>query len=250
MNSSPFPSSKPNGFALTELAIALIIIGVVSGMGISLMTHRLSQKSRQIDEQRHDVIMHALASYALHHNRLPWAADPAASKNQFGSKAENLTVGIVPFRDLGLDPSLVKDSHKNYITYVVYKDLSNITYTGEGEGKRKFCNKDLFKGMNGISFDDFASSKAQFIAIVLISHGSNGHGAFLCNGTRNQRIDPNAGLEEQKNAQALKIGIANTSQNRKITLYKQGAPQSPFRHYISFVTRDNLRAVYGKEPCS
>ena len=245
-------TSPPDGFSLIEVAIVLIIIGIMGGMGISLLIHQMSLNRHKISHHHHEAIFRSLAAYALRKEGLPYAANPASRKEKFGLAQSSQTIGIVPFKTLGLPESMVKDGYKNYITYIVQEKLcgggsSKLRSTRKTSAKKDgICEiKAIDAARQSITISDYTFDKGHFIAVALISHGSQGHGAFLCNGTKNQKRAPLFGVKEELNAHALKSG-------REITLYKH--PYSThkdtlFRHHVSFVTRDNLMSIYALNPC-
>lgn len=258
--------SSTDGYALTELAIALIVIGIIGGMGLSGVTHYLDFNRRTITIKNHEIILRALGSYINRMDALPGAADPSQTGSKFGKADSSRTVGIVPFKTLGLEESDTMDGYKNYITYVANKTLIGLKDSNnkgfdtssksrapslnkrpsENIGKSNFCSDFTVNKLDkSITIQDLDLDDNQFIAVALVSHGPGGHGAFTRNGKQKETSTP--GTYEDKNAIAIK-----TSTGGKITLHKRPYSTSGddlFRHHVTFVTRDNLRAIYGLNPC-
>ena len=125
------------GFTLVELAIVLLIVGLIVGATFGFMTVKREQDAQQITMAREQKIAAALAYYAQVHNTLPCPAkpkptvvtDPVGNPDVItcGSAAGTAEQrnGIVPFRLLGLTRQDVTDAFGNPITYVVSATAAN-----------------------------------------------------------------------------------------------------------------------------
>ena len=119
----------PPGYTLVEIAIVLAIIGVLLAGGTRMLRSTWNQVRYQTTQDRLTGIGRALAEYAQKNYHLPCAADPAATGVNLGVGAATCpytgaftvgeTIGIIPYKDLGMRQEQVLDGYGNYITYVL-----------------------------------------------------------------------------------------------------------------------------------
>lgn len=114
------------GFTLVEMAIVVLIAGLVVGSVFSFMSVQQDQQKQQITLDRQKKISLAMASFAQSNNRLPCPAswnvesDDATYGNALAAcGTDALRKGIVPFRTLGLTVSDIVDGYNHPFTYVV-----------------------------------------------------------------------------------------------------------------------------------
>ena len=133
-NSNSFDGSKESGFTMLEMAIVLIISGLVLvTMVNAYITWNYILKSSQTKETL-AVVSDALSAYASRNFRIPCPADPSgggvepfgkergsgANGSAIGScAAAGETEGIIPFASLGISGDFAVDGWGNYITYQV-----------------------------------------------------------------------------------------------------------------------------------
>lgn len=103
---------KDNGFSLIEVAIALIIIGLLMGNLLTPISARMNQKNIKRTEETLEQIKQALLGFAVINGRLPCAAPdkdidselnpiPAEDKGEEHSEWCNKE-GYLPWKDLGV----------------------------------------------------------------------------------------------------------------------------------------------------
>lgn len=138
-----------NGFTLLELAVVMLILGTVMGGGVFAYAHYSYRLKAQSTDQKFDTVMNALSAYAQRYARLPCPADAAAAGANVGAErlggdcfvhataeaAGNTlyanTQGIVPWRELGIPESAVKDGWGHYFTYKPAPQLTVDNYSDE-----------------------------------------------------------------------------------------------------------------------
>ena len=145
------------GFSLIEMAIVMVIIGVLAGGGVSLIGMLTKRKART---ESIDYLKHAqatLISFADINGRLPWA-------DTSGDGAENssATSGNLPYQTLKLSPT---DPYKRTLRYEINANLgTNLTAS---------CNA-LRSGLSGgpdVVDADGATASVP-IAAILVSAGT------------------------------------------------------------------------------
>lgn len=209
-------------FTLIEMSIVLIIVGIIAGFGLPALTNMLFQQKMNQTVKNQEVVLQALAAYVNANNWLPLPHKvPGETRHN---------VGLVPYKTLGLPESYAKDGFKNWMTYAVEKSLvSNINALSICQARDKKMN--LHHPDGRPVFD----KPNDLVAVVLISHGPDGHGAFNEAGGRSP-------VPETRPLEAI---------NADETLNFVTAPYHPdnFQHKVTWVTRNNLMAIYAKNPC-
>jgi prepilin-type N-terminal cleavage/methylation domain-containing protein len=235
---------KVSGFSLIEMAIVLVIVGLVGGIALPSLKIMIDRQNALTTTERQEKILYALAGYALQHGALPNAAS-ADHLSGIEDKENQLCRGIVPYATLGLQESFAKDGYHHWFTYVVEKEYTKSPPgSAQDQHERSFCrfvlptdklaNDQL---MNPLSALKITLDRGQTVAIAVavISHGPEGRGAYpqLLN-------PPPQGEDEEKNTNSTTTLVDRfISQN----------PKNPFSHKIVWATPQNLMSVYGHAPC-
>ena len=233
------------GFSLVEMAIVLLITGILMGAGLSLLS--VKQAAAQLDAtQKHqETIKQALINYLGKNRRLPCpatlASNPPGSESRTGSPCANYS-GIVPYAELGLDRSVALDGWENFITYVVSPNpiaapppLAAWLYTYGIAAPQGTSNSSLaFWPSNSSGAINITGTNAiNGIVVALISYGKNGYGASTIRGTNS----PPAGIDEQQNANPVS-GVPPT-----VTVVKRDAsdlPANPFDDVVMILSASDL----------
>lgn len=263
---------KSSGFALIEVAIALIILGIIGSMGLPLIFNSLNYHKVNTTKMRAKEIFSVLGAFVLQEGRLPCPGDPAASFSSFGEEMSTCVQnaeGILPFKTLGLPESFSKDGYGRYFTYAVEPSL---TPKELGEGLQKplesplsfnilqdrpypkvpfsrthaFCKVppplfpfQILQEKQG-QFISTLRSEKDFVAIVLVSHGEQGYGAYEGNNTLERHPSPLHGIEEEENKNGDKTFI-----QKNLSLNKD----SYFDNLVFWVSRTTLLPLYTHHPC-
>lgn len=230
---------KIAGFSLIETAIALLIFGIIASLALPLLTTSQSLQRQKITEANQNNLFSVLGAYVLAKGHLPSPSLPSlAGKSNFQKN-----IGIIPYVELGIPESFAKDGYGNWFTYAINPALLNSRNSDSFSPLHGFC----FKKSSGIglnlknlseawAFDESQKDSGDFIAIVLISHGPKGTGAF-------QAI-------EDKRLPVFDTREKNNSGSESFFYYKSATDaDSEFSHKVYWVTRNNLMAIYAKTPC-
>ena len=127
----PLKSPEEAGFSLLEMAIVLLIVGLLLGGLIMPLSSRMDQQKIDTTRQQLEQVRQALVGYALAHDALPCPATPAssglASATGTGCTRQH---GFVPAVTLGLagtlnDDKLLLDAWGSPIRYSVTNSDAN-----------------------------------------------------------------------------------------------------------------------------
>ena len=267
-----FSSLKNNlpGFALVEVAIALTVLGIIGTLGLPIALHSLQRHKQQTTEAHAEKILSALSAFVIQEGRLPCPANPAAPYTSFGEEVDiciHNEEGILPFKTLGIPEALSKDGFGHYFTYVVestltcqelskekaapsilsFNILQNRPFTKSPSSKTaNFCNMQPpavpLQVLNSKenSLTPVLSQEKDFIAVILVSHGEQGHGAFKGNQTLIRNQAAMHGPDEEQNANGDRIFI-----QRSFSLSKENY----FDDLVFWVSRNTLLPLYAHRPC-
>lgn len=192
------------GFSLVELSVSLAIIGMIASSAISVaVTNDFSMKQSETNAKM-DRIEEALAGFLSANFRLPCVANGATGVTNaaFGTEGTmaataggavcsqaNFTVGttyagVVPVATLQLPEDFMFDGWGRRITYVTQKQwVNNSTTNSTCDGTTNtVCFIDTAAGTLTVNDASGGARTSQGI-YVLLSHGENGHGAFIKNGS-------------------------------------------------------------------
>lgn len=119
------------GFTMVEMAIVILITGMIVGSIFTFLTTQQNQKNLDETLRNQQKVAAALTIFAENYGRLPCPAtqDIAANDNGYGNARASCVIdaernGIVPFRTLGLDQRDIVDGYKHAMTYVVSQTAS------------------------------------------------------------------------------------------------------------------------------
>jgi prepilin-type N-terminal cleavage/methylation domain-containing protein len=221
------------GFSLVEMAIVLLITGILMSAGLSLLTLKMEAAYQDATRKNQEVIKQALINYLGKNRRLPCPAYDASGKEDRNISATtppcNRYSGIVPYSELGLDRSIALDGWENFISYVVTPisiaaalPSATPSYTVEWLYSFKYGSTQTNSitpisstafwpstSTGGIKVTDGGATTiadpalATGAVVALISYGKNGYGAINIKNTQNDFSA--AGTDEKQNADATKL---------------------------------------------
>ncbi|MGD9788311.1 MAG: type II secretion system protein [Sulfuricellaceae bacterium] len=121
--SSIHPPHAAAGFSLLEMAVVLVIIGLLLAGTLLPMSAQVDNRRTQETQQQIDEITQALVGFAVANGRLPCPADPTkatgaanAGTEDLGAGTCNRTSGAVPWATLGVAET---DAWGRRFTYAV-----------------------------------------------------------------------------------------------------------------------------------
>ncbi|MFZ6843872.1 type II secretion system protein [Undibacterium sp. RuTC16W] len=141
----PTPHSKlSSGFTLVEMAMVLLIIGLILGSVLSVSGSMRESQNRQLVRTQLDALDTALANFVAQNKRLPCPANGTLASNTLNAGIETLSAGpppaaaapkgtcgpanqingVIPWVTLGLSESDATDPWNGRFTYRVYPPLA------------------------------------------------------------------------------------------------------------------------------
>jgi len=171
MSLRPVPPSQ-SGFFLVEVAIAVIVFGILMAGGIAVLRLQTERAQRSETQSALDEAKQALLSYAASNGRLPCPANPAnAGSPNFGDSEALVSGGcqhargILPWRTLNIRGL---DGWGQYLSYAVSTEL---TQDLADPGNRVTS----FTGDTAVSLNlQLSATQTIKPAFVVWSHGKNG----------------------------------------------------------------------------
>ena len=116
-------SKRVKGFALIEVSIALLILGIISSISINQFA---TLKRIQADTTTKNNIDHVLKSlgayYIAKRGVLPFP-EKIGPRMQGRQTFDYRDFGIVPYKTLGIMEKFVKDGYGNWLKYKVHPDF-------------------------------------------------------------------------------------------------------------------------------
>jgi type II secretory pathway pseudopilin PulG len=236
---------KYTAFVLLEVAIALVVLGIMGLASFNAIGQASKQRKIHLTSTRMENMLTVLGSYVRSHGRLPCPAAAPELSDQRGMERATCYVGaafkgIVPYKTLGLAESEARDGWGRWITYAIAPALAlSPTEVSASPGKTDaYCAAAPVAGstltvVNGDGAPLMVESPTDFISLVLISHGPSGGGALTENGEQLPTTDISKSFNADESPRFVDKFLTPT-----------------FDDTVRWVTRDNLMALYGKEPCS
>lgn len=176
------PARRVAGFSLIELAVVLLILGLLLGALLRPLRGQVETQQYQEAERMLDDIRDAVIGFALANGRLPCPADPTAPTDVAGAGSEarsagacTIATGAVAWRTLGV-PEL--DPWGRRFTYRVTTSFADDPPVG-GYSSFALSSTGNIQVRNAAATVDVALN----LPVIFLSHGKNGLRAYRPDGT-------------------------------------------------------------------
>ncbi len=194
-----YHQKKASGFTLVEMAVVVTIMGLMMAMGLSMANSMLQNTQRSVTKEKLSFVKDATVAYFLSNKRMPCPDTGSNVGNTGRDGLENRllggvnpntnsgctsNMGTVPYLTLGISRSQALDAYGNFITYRL-DTLRNWHLSTTFIPPPPGC---LINGINAgippipagaVAVNTaLATVENPTVALVLISHGSNGLGAW------------------------------------------------------------------------
>ena len=189
---------RQSGFTLIELAVVLVIMGVLAGSVISTLGARIGNVARAETKKELEQIKQALIGYALVNKRLPCPDNPADTDADGLSDGDGLSEatcnstaddGSLPWVTLGLGSGDAWGNRYDYFVYNAYS-MTDILLGGASGGEAT-----IKTNINGTETD-----LANNVVAVIYSRGKNSLGAVGTNAAFRSTIPAAEHVDELENA--------------------------------------------------
>lgn len=170
--------SDVSGFTLVEMAVVLVIVGLMLGGMLMPLAAQMDMKRMSEARNTLEEIKEALLGYALIHGRLP-CPDTDGNGTDDGCPNTNTTAssgGNLPWVDLGVPAADPWGGHYQYRLNNAFSSTFTITSSGSGAGILRVCGE-----------SSCGTSEANNVPAVIYSAGKNG------------AVQPPAGTDELEN---------------------------------------------------
>ena len=180
------PLFADKGFSLVELAVVLVIVGLLaSGLMLSLGTQRETATTQEAQRQLEN-IREAVIGFALANGRLPCPALSTLANTDSNAGRENCTLqhGVVPWATLGL-PEV--DPWGNRFSYCASQKFTTPPSGGAQAGFTLTTgspNADPPDNAGTANVISGGANVASDLPGVIISHGQRSAGAFTPSGSQ------------------------------------------------------------------
>jgi len=195
------------GFTLIELAVVLVIVGVLLGSFIGTLSSRISVTKISDTRDELEKIKQSMMAYAFVNGSLPCPdcdkvpctggiiRDGIEDYNGVDKLcSENQGMGNVPWVTLGLGSA---DSWNNRYRYAVHNVYADVSAPFDLDSPAGYATIEEPNFVADVTGDD-SHSLAERVVAIIFSHGSNGYGATSVNNQARPAI-PAANRDEREN---------------------------------------------------
>jgi type II secretory pathway pseudopilin PulG len=253
-------------FTLTELAVVILIIGILFFGTISSSTVINSVRNKATRD-RLEIIYQMIGRFLVNEKRLPCPASILLAKGNenYGTEVRNyatsdcsgagiyasnqaggeyIVFGMVPTKTLGISGDFAEDGFGNKISYFLDKRFSanyisniatDLNLVVPSFGTSPF--RDIFLIKNQVMIGEVTVNSDAII--VLVSHGVNGLGAFKNTGIQNS-LPANTQQFFQEYSNAVNSLTANNTANFDRIFFASSDVNSSFDDIIYFKTRNDF----------
>jgi len=138
MKHAPMPLLRTTGFTLLEMAVVLVIVGVLLGGLLPTISSQIEQGRRTATRKYMDEVKDALLGYAIANKHLPCPDSNGDGAAEATCTTAAQQVGTLPYVDLGVAD---KDAYGSVLIYAVTKQFadSTIPFTLSTVGTMRVC---------------------------------------------------------------------------------------------------------------
>lgn len=242
------------------LAVLAVVIGA---MVPTLLSFRVAEQARTT-AQNLKTVMNTIAAFVQSSGCVPcpvpaeralseWRGLVGAGREDYEACGVcNTTVGLVPFRSLGLPEAFAKDAYGHWLTYAVDTTLAGYRVSPKVQpvGDKGLCGE-TYSAASEVPVELDGGSTQNGISVMLLSHGANGYGAY-----KNQPTDNNDRFQFPTSArpciatEGAERCNAGEGSPKKFIAKTASQGTDPFDDVYLYLDRNALVAYLGNQPCS
>lgn len=236
--------SNQNGFSLVELAVVLVLIGIVMTMGLGVATSTLENSAFQETKSKQERIRTSLIGFLRTNGRLPCPDNAAGVATGAEAIPCNTSAsdgyGVLPWITLGLPREAAIDGWGNFFTYRVVNGVPNTTKNWTSRATGSFDINELRISTNALTIKELdaggstLATVSSTAVVVLLSHGKNGFGAKTTKlGPRLPTTDAGAGELTNATVSTAEFILRPVTESAS-------ASYGPYDDLVSFMTPQDL----------
>lgn len=242
-------SPRFQGFTLVELAVVMVIIGIVMTMGLRMVMATLENAAYSETKGKQEYIKVALIGYLRTNGKLPCPDNLATPATGVAAATcttnEQESYGVVPWGTLGIPRDAVLDGWGNYFTYKVANGrpvgaVATRNWTSKAAPASDFTVNELTAPTPALTIQELNAAGDTLITAtdkavaVILSHGSNGYGAKTTKvAARLPTTDAGAG-------EATNSANATTTFVRRPVNQEPAAFNGPYDDVLAYLTPQDL----------
>lgn len=228
-----FPEKPALGFTLVEMAIVLVIIGLLLGGLLMPLSAQVEQRKNSETQKALDEINQALTGFAIANGRLPRPATSATNGAERAACAtEAECTGFIPWAALGVTKL---DAWNHIFRYKVTMAFT----TPFALTTPRFITVQTRDSAGALANLTTASD----VPAIVLSHGKNGYGSTADDGTPQPAV-PAANIDETTNATSTATYVSRTPTGTGAT----GGEFDDLATWLSPNTLFNRMVAAGKLP--
>ncbi len=245
-----------SGFTLVEAAMALVISGIVILIVFPALVSVRSASQRAQTDANLQSLLRATAAFVQANGCLPCPTPPSTTGNGLGwARGEAAGApcaacatpkGIPPFISLGLPSQMARDGWGRWITMQIDPAMAINFGVIPPAANNGLCAAGLQTSPPAITVKAMASDTyGQAAAVVFLSHGQNGYGAFK-NGLERYPFPNALPMQCSSGNEPCNASDSGTFANAPVVL---GGP-APFDDILLFIARNPLVSLFGNGSCN
>lgn len=166
---------RRNGFTLVEMAIVLLILGLLLGSGLGLLSAQIEQQQNKDTQKVLDEAKEALIGFAVVNGRLPRPATSAVNgaENPVICADETACTGFIPWSSLGVSKT---DAWGKIIRYSVTPAFANAAFSLSSFGTKTIRTRDEGGNLRDLAGQAVCNAGNPCMPAVIFSHGKNNFG--------------------------------------------------------------------------
>ena len=194
--------NRSNGFTLAELAVALVIIGLLLAGALIPLSTQIEVRNTADTQRTMDQIKETIIGFAQANGRLPCPADGTIAAGSAGAGTEQYACGactgasattafgVVPWATLGVPETDAWGRRFSYFVSPIFADQVGTTFNATGQSPTctptptpvqssfALCSLGTLT-VNTRDGTHAATAIGSVLPAVIISHGKNGYGAYI-----------------------------------------------------------------------